>query len=298
MKGVDNQPLFSLVYCRDTCKKQQASRQYIFGSMRMVRMSVDVGGTKLLVKIVGDELDVLREFTTGSDFDGTALEAALLQLENEFDLHEYDIALALPSLIRDDVVVECDVIPGLVGFNKTQLRVRGRVRVMMNDLDAAMYSVAHPDNKCELLIMSGTGIGMSIAMNGKIFRGGKGFAGELGYCMVPAGGDSVVDLDVFCAGHVLHREKRTSPTEMAKAGRMMGLAVSWVINIFDPNRVVLAGGMMNNPDYLAGCKQGISEFTLITLLEGCVIEVPDNMKTIVCDGGIRALSILDNGGTL
>lgn len=159
---------------------------------------------------------------------------------------------------------------------------------MENDLDAAMYGVMDPDYKCEMLVMSGTGIGMAIAMNGKQFKGGSGFAGELGYCQI-WNGTRKVELEELCAGYMLASMDEVSQEDMFYAGWMLGMAVSWAVNILNPNRITLAGGMMKNELYSAGCVQGIKEFASKDLIVSCFIQIAESLDEIVCNGLLQKL---------
>jgi predicted NBD/HSP70 family sugar kinase len=124
----------------------------------------------------------------------------------------------------------------------------------------------------------GTGIGMGILMNGKLFRGAHGAAGEIAdlpYGQVPAGvaahrpgpvevvaaGDAVVSaardagLSVSTAKAVFDRARqgderavRVVADEAAKLARVVAV----VIAVLDPSLIVLAGGIGRNADLLAG----------------------------------------------
>jgi predicted NBD/HSP70 family sugar kinase len=123
----------------------------------------------------------------------------------------------------------------------------------------------------------GTGIGMGILVNGKLFRGAHGAAGEIAdlpYDRVPAGvaahrpgpvevvaaGDAVVSaareagLNLTSAKAVFdtardgdERALRVVADEASKLARV----VSVVTAVLDPGLIVLAGGMGRNADLLA-----------------------------------------------
>ncbi|MET0701500.1 MAG: ROK family protein [Mycobacterium sp.] len=124
----------------------------------------------------------------------------------------------------------------------------------------------------------GTGIGMGILINGRLFRGARGAAGEIAdlpYGQVPAGvaahrpgpvevvaaGDAVVTaaravgLSVSTAKAVFDKARqgddravRVVSGEAAKLARV----VSVVTAVLDPSLIVLAGGIGRNADLLAG----------------------------------------------
>jgi predicted NBD/HSP70 family sugar kinase len=124
----------------------------------------------------------------------------------------------------------------------------------------------------------GTGIGMGILINGRLFRGAHGAAGEIGdlpYGQVPSGvaAHRPGPLEVVAAGDAVVAAARDAglslPTakavfDSAREGdeRALGVVadeasklarvVSAVTAVLDPGLIVLAGGIGRNADLLAG----------------------------------------------
>ncbi|MDT5154894.1 MAG: hypothetical protein QOI01_6627 [Mycobacterium sp.] len=124
----------------------------------------------------------------------------------------------------------------------------------------------------------GTGIGMGILVNGKLFRGAHGAAGEIAdlpYGRVPAGVTThrPGPVEVVAAGHAvvsaardagLHVPTAKAVFDSAREGDERALAVvaneasklahvvSVVTSVLDPGLIVLAGGIGRNADLLAG----------------------------------------------
>jgi predicted NBD/HSP70 family sugar kinase len=122
-------------------------------------------------------------------------------------------------------------------------------------------------------IMVGTGIGMGIVVNGELFRGAHGAAGEIGYLPFgqsaqdvqrgqfehAAAAESVVG---FAAAQGLHARSAREVFDLARAGDSRALAavreeagrlaflVAAVTAVVDPELVVLGGGVGGNLDLL------------------------------------------------
>jgi predicted NBD/HSP70 family sugar kinase len=127
-------------------------------------------------------------------------------------------------------------------------------------------------------ITVGTGVGMGIVVNGQLFRGAHGAAGEVGYLPygwppadnVPpengmlesqASGHSVVQkaheqglVDAKSAKEVFELARQGDPIALravADEARQLAFVVGAVAAVIDPELVVLGGGIGSNTDLLA-----------------------------------------------
>ncbi len=131
------------------------------------------------------------------------------------------------------------------------------------------------------LVYAGTGVGAAILHDGILFRGAAGLAGELGHAVIPgldarcscgrhgcvetaasassvaraardavrtgsptrmaALGDGVTSLDVYAAAEA---GDTLGQALLGEAGRTLGIAASWLVNIVNPDVLVLAGGLV------------------------------------------------------
>lgn len=124
-----------------------------------------------------------------------------------------------------------------------------------------------------VLVYAGTGVGAALASGGRLISGGRGVAGELGHCRVRADGvvcgcgktgclESVASADAIAKAASARWGKRAGTVtaqrvaEQAAAGDPVavellrasgdeiGGAAAWLVNLFDPDTVVLAGGLV------------------------------------------------------
>jgi glucokinase len=192
-------------------------------------IGIDVGGTKVAAQS-------LRADGTGSLGTHvqrpTALDSASALIEQFVDLvgeaaegEPYEaVGIGVPSIVRFQTgeIAASTNIP-LKGIAlRSVLGERLGVPVYVdNDATVAALAEAH-DERLELvsrnlvMITVGTGIGGGIVIDGRIFRGGSGGAGELGMTMIglpldpdiPAAGESFPQpgsLEALSAGHALDR---------------------------------------------------------------------------------------------
>lgn len=141
------------------------------------------------------------------------------------------------------------------------------------------------------LLYAGSGIGSGVLSDGQIFHGSGGTAGEIGHCRIPgaveacncgkkgcletvAAGPAIVRAAhaAVAAGQspalaALARKTQLSTADVAQAaaagdpvatklitdaGRELGLAASWLINMYNPAVLVIGGGLVEIGDLLLG----------------------------------------------
>jgi glucokinase len=117
-----------------------------------------------------------------------------------------------------------------------------------------------------LMLTLGTGVGGGVIIDGKVFRGATGLGAELGHMVVEADGLPCPGrtchnrgcLEAYCSGSALQRAAGMSGHEVearARAGdtvaqghldelgRWLGVGISSYVNIFEPQFIVIGGGL-------------------------------------------------------
>ena len=156
-----------------------------------------------------------------------------------------------------------------------------------NDVNvmAAGELAARPSSEDFLVVKIGTGIGCGIVLDGRVYRGSAGSAGDIGHVYVPderhvlcscgnenclealAGGAALardakaLGLDVREARDVVVLAAHGNPealTLVRDAGRRLGEVLAGLVNFFNPHRIVIAGGVAHagNP-LLAGIREAV-----------------------------------------
>jgi glucokinase len=129
-----------------------------------------------------------------------------------------------------------------------------------------------------VLLTIGTGVGSGIILDGKLWRGKCGFAGELGHATVNPNGErcncgsqGCLETEVsapkivknyntlrkkrekITAEEVFHRAEKGDKAALqafSQAGYYLGIGLSIALNLLNPEKILLGGAVMEAGDYL------------------------------------------------
>jgi glucokinase len=259
-------------------------------------IGVDVGGTKIAAGIVdregriGPRLE--RPTPTGSREDLLAEMDEMV--EDLRDEHVGAIGFGLPSTIdqRSGRAISSVHIPLADLDFRDRMRERFSLPVGIdNDANAATLAEwqigAGRGTSYMVMLTLGTGIGGGLVLDGKMYRGAVGAAAELGHMVLMYGGEPCGGT---CQGHghfeqlasgraadraareilgeasgarelvAAAREGNDAALEaMHEIGRRLGAGIGSLVNVFDPELVVLGGGFSSALDLLLDSAREVVE---------------------------------------
>ncbi|SRR5213593_1996673 len=214
-------------------------------------MALDLGGTKIAAGIV-DGRGALRRRT----IEAVERESAIDQIVRIVRDSEADIdavGVAVPGLVRRDGTVWA---PNLPDWDRVPLarilrRKLGVPVFVESDRNAAVLGEAWRGaarGKSDVVaLIVGTGIGAGILSGGRLVRGSHELSGCAGWMVVTDETNENTarsgSLEALAAGPALSRHK-----DFGHIGQLLGLAVANIISLFDPEVVVLTGGVTNSAD--------------------------------------------------
>src|ERR1041384_2582120 len=145
------------------------------------------------------------------------------------------IGVAIPGLVNrqtDRVIAPRDMPSAMVEDLPAQLMQATGLRVELeNDANAAAYGEykagAGLGARNMFYMMIGNGIGGAIIVDGKLWTGASGFAGEVGHITIEKEGDAFALMMI------------------ERTGKYIGTGVATVINLLNIERIVLGGGVMD-----------------------------------------------------
>src|ERR1043165_2946790 len=272
--------------------KNQSSDSLVF--------AVDLGGTHLRVALVDDSGKILKQLkqeTPRGESAGCIVNALANAAEQWSDEKQRVVAVSImvPGAVDSDkaVVVQAPNLPSLVNFNlKAALQERlGWPVFLENDANAAavgeMWLGAARGCRDVMSVTLGTGVGGGVILDGKLWRGSHGSAGEIGHTTVdPFSGlkckcGNIGCLELFASATAIVRMTREMMSsfpetslksegltaekvydagrqgdELALAvfkrmGMYLGIGLANLINLIDPQIIVLTGGVVNGWDLFA-----------------------------------------------
>lgn len=259
--------------------------------MKKLVIGIDMGGTNVRLALVssdGTVINSMRNKTSaqeGKDAIISRLSSASSELVAEGrDLgNVVGVGIGAPGLIENGVV-RCS--PNLPGWKEVPLQklleeALSLPVVLENDANAVAYGEksfgAGKGFASLICITLGTGVGGGVILDGKIWRGAFGMAGEIGHMVVePEGlkcscgnrgcletyasataivraaneavskGDASWDRDNLTA-EVLEASARRGDKAAAalfsSAGRYLGIGIASLLHILNPELVIIGGGV-------------------------------------------------------
>jgi glucokinase len=281
----------------------RASRRARVNLWDPLTIGIDIGGTKILAGVVdstGTVVELRRRPTIGHDIAG--VENTIVELVQELQ-GQYDVAaVGIGAAGFVDASRSTVMFSPHLAWRDEPLRaaVSSRLTIpVVVDNDANTTALAESrfgagvGHRFVLCITLGTGIGGAIVMDGRVYRGANGMAGEFGHMQVvpdghrcPCGNRGC--WEQYASGNALVREARElivarSPvahhltavcggdpallsgpqvTEaaqqgdplsielLADVGRWLGTGVAGLVAAFDPNCVVIGGGVSDAGELL------------------------------------------------
>jgi fructokinase len=250
-----------------------------------LRIGIDLGGTKIEAVALdeGREIARVRTETPRDDYDGTIV--AIASLVDQLDpAGSTPIGIGIPGTVSASTgLVKNANSTWLIGrrfLHDLEIAVRRPVRAA-NDANCFAMSEATDGaaRGCAVVfgVIAGTGVGGGIVVHGRIVTGVNGIAGEWGHNPLPwpdadetrgpacycgkrgcietflSGPGLAADHERACgvtmpAPEIVDRARRgdaTAEATLRRYERRMARALASVINVLDPDIIVLGGGMSN-----------------------------------------------------
>lgn len=230
----------------------------------VLRIGIDLGGTKIEALALDPQgREVFRKRIAAPQGSYPATLQAIFSLIKE--IGEGSVGIGIPgSLSRATGLVKGANSTWLIGkpFKQDLEEMLGREVRMENDANCFALSEAVDGAgrgaKVVFGVILGTGVGGGIVVDGRVLTGVNAIAGEWGHNPLPA--PTAADLplpDCYCgrkgcieaylSGPALAREKAAMPEEaaLARFAARLARSLATVINLLDPDVIVLGGGVSN-----------------------------------------------------
>ncbi|MBU1201019.1 MAG: ROK family protein [Nanoarchaeota archaeon] len=238
-----------------------------------LRLGVDVGGTKIegaLVSENGVAVKRLRVPTNSSSGRKAVLDNILFVIKSLDNSTVKSVGLGIAGVIdKNGFLQESPNIQCLEGLNVSKELEKLLGKPVFQENDANCFALAEQRfgaaKGCKDVVglIIGTGIGAGLIFNGEIYRGVDGCAGEVGRMVIDS--SSNLTFEDLCSGHGIVRRykalggkmKNPNPRNIfsskEKAAKIavndtykyLGIGIANLLNILDPEIIVLGGGVSN-----------------------------------------------------
>jgi len=244
--------------------------------MKKYIIGVDLGGTKIATAIADTAGKIIYKINTPTEANlgknvsvGNLIKAIYLVMDKlkakKTQISKIGIGAPGPILHDSGLVVDP---PNLPGWGKLNLKIIlkkefGTKIILENDaktaaLGEAIFGAGKKYSNL-VYITIGTGIGGGIIIDKKIYRGSSGAAGEIGHTLIELSDSKIRTLESLAAGPAIAKAANMTDGETvykeAVAGNAMainaieccgqyiGLAVANIINILNPEIIIIGGGI-------------------------------------------------------
>jgi predicted NBD/HSP70 family sugar kinase len=145
-------------------------------------------------------------------------------------------------------------------------------------------------------------------VDGRVLRGARGWAGELGSVPIATGG-AVRTLDQLAAGQAILEQAGCDGAELEAraaggdarimaiirdAGAALGLGLAAVVHLLNPSALALGGGVLRLPGYAEAARASARAHTLGPMWEACAVRpLRDGEHAAAVGAALAASSSMD-----
>lgn len=252
---------------------------------------IDVGCTNIkMVALVNNR--IIKKTVSSGD---SCTKSNLIDYISDFYLscnHKFDgLGIAFSGYTFDGKSVSKGSLQCLDGLKTSDFSHLNCPKIeLINDSNATCLAgvLEYPDSKVLLAITNGTAIGMGVAINGKLFTGAFGIAGEI-YGNPVLGSDShITKVGKLCSGSIILKSC-DSKEAISQASQYLGMTIVSIIHTFNPDVIYLSGGGFNYENFIPEIREFIYSHTYPDFLTNLKIVVSGFSSYSGCYGAMKNL---------
>ena len=297
-----------------------------------MRFALDIGGTSIKCAVVSDDGAVVRagDFPTRASTDTQEFALALLEGAIDFikqgDEKISFVGAGMAGFVDGmrGIVYESPNLPGVRNLPLADILSKelGIPAFVDNDATAAAWGEylfgGHVGISDMLVVTLGTGIGGGLVLGGKLYRGSRGFAGEVGQIPLdpngppcPGGGKGCLEHYIGKAGLIEDYRIRANPASTVEPdeihiradagdnaaldawkayGTRLGVVLAGISNLLDLGVIILTGGITGAWKNFEPALRGSYNEYLITPHKN---RIPVRISSLKGRAGILGAAFLD-----
>ena len=308
-------------------------------------LGFDIGGTKTalsLGEIKDKDINILfRQETPTNSSPNKTLKTLLekaLELRNEYQVSSVGISCGGPLDEKNGIILTTPNLPGWHGFEIVQYikDYLGLPTKMINDANACAlaeyYFGAGKGTQNMIFITCGTGFGAGLILDGKLYAGTNGNAGEIGHVRIDKKGPLAYgkngSVESYCSGagitkvakemalkqkeipacvinmggvdkittkqlaDAAHSGDLFAKKVFSKCGAMLGKTLAILVDLFNPEMIVVGGVYMRSSDLLIrSMKKWLRKEALSESLKVCQV-LPAKLSEKIGDYAAISVAML------
>lgn len=227
-------------------------------------IAIDMGGTNLRIAVIRNS-KILKYYKEKTPKTSPEIKKRIFELIEEYMSDKIKgIAVASPGPLKNGIIKNPPNLP-LRNYNlKKALQDKFKLPVeVKNDADCVAFAELKLGCKRKnfIILTLGTGIGGGVVIDGKLYRG-EGYAGELGHIILDDGQYfetlaaskrlKEVTTKVFgeskLFSELMKMKDKKAKKILEEFGEYYGQGIASLIHCFDPEAVILAGGIRETGD--------------------------------------------------
>lgn len=246
--------------------------------MKTTYLGINIGGTNCSVSLCGSDWKLLQReaFATAGVRETIDRLKSLASGMVEAETAAVGISCGGPLDAAAGVVLSP---PNLPGWDRIEIvreleSATGKKAYLMNDANAGAVAewLIGTGGTCSSLVFltCGTGMGAGLILDGRLYEGANGNAGEVGHLRLtadgPVGYGKAGSFEGWCSGGGFRQYAGQSAKDAAEAarrgdaqaramfeefGRKLGHGLAAIIDAFNPRRIVLGGIYLRAEDLIA-----------------------------------------------
>lgn len=222
-------------------------------------IGVDLGGSKVEAALIDNGVikNLSRTETMAFTNKYRILQNILHCIEEVFMNDVRGIGVGIPGVADNSgKLLFMANIPKIEGVNLRDVIGDKFRKPVFIDNDAKCFTLAEyfygagKGYKNVVGLVIGTGIGAGLILDGKLYRGSDGGAGEVGHNLLFTGKNKLVEFEDLCsASAILKKQKKLSNNLGKDFYKYLAVNIANIINTFNPEIIVVGGGLSGFLDY-------------------------------------------------